>query len=328
MKISIQAVATYYSPQKRSIKELSSNANKELAWGESTGIKEVHIAENGQTITGTAALAAKKALNKAKVSAEDIDQLVFISEGISDYIYMDTSKEIIRKIGGRTDGDIHSNDFFRGCNGTIGFIRFIGNQILSNPSITTSLISTSLMWERHSNNRLLGQTFLGDGAGALILNKDMGHNQVISTALASMSQYNKISGFKYGGTRHDFTDEVVKGEKFVFDILDESHLQGVLNNIVSFSIKVGEEALIKSGLNIDYIGISGFNKYYNDIIREKLGCKAIEINSLETKGYLGTAGVIEILDRFLNDNSICKNSTLLVIAIGIDINVEAMVIRK
>ena len=113
-----------------------------------------------------------------------------------------------------------------------------------------------------------------------------------------------------------------------------------MENVVSFSINVGEDALTKAGMtidDIDYIGISGFHQKYNDQILSEFKAKvdAINpletmsvINSLETKGYLGSLGVIEVLDQFLNDDNIRKNSTMLIIANGIDINVEAMVIRK
>lgn len=329
--ISILATSTHYFPKKISIEELALKADKSLEWAKSTGIKEIHVTEKGIATTDVAALVSRKVLHKSNILAENVDQLAFISEGISDYLYMDTSKTVIKKIGGRIDGKIYSYDLQRGSNGTIGFIKLIGNQVLSNPFISTSLISSALIWGNHSNKRFLGETFLGDGAGALILKKDMGYNQVLSTALCSMSEYNMVSGFNYGGTEHDFTKEVVQSGEFFFNILDKNHLQGILNNVVFLAVSIGKSALSKAEMkidNIDYIGISGFHKRYNDAILSEFGSDFRVINSLATKGYLGSVGVIDILDQFLNNDSIKSGNTMLVIAIGIDINVEAMVIRK
>ncbi|WP_432667347.1 3-oxoacyl-[acyl-carrier-protein] synthase III C-terminal domain-containing protein [Wukongibacter baidiensis] len=332
MLVSIQTVATHYPEEKRSIDELAFKTGKSLDWAKEIGIEEVHVSKSGIVTTDIAVSAAQKALHRVKIEPQNVDQLVWISEGINDYLYMDTSKTVIQKLGGRTDGLIHSYDFHRGSNGTIGFIKLIGNQVLSNPTIDTSLISSALLWENHSNRRFLGNTFLGDGAGAIILKEDLGYNQVLSTSQASISEYNMVTCFKHGGTLNNLSRESVQSGQFMFDILDESHLEGILDNVVHSSIKVAKNALSKADLTldeIDYVGVAGFHQRYNDSILEEIKKpRAIVLDSLRTKGYLGSVGIIEVLDRFLNDESIEKGSTMLAIANGIDINVESMVIRK
>lgn len=331
MNITIKAVSTYYPINTRTIKELAFNAGKPLEWAKATGIKGVHVTDKNFVTTDVAARVGKKVLARAGIPAQSIDQLVFASEGISDYLYMDTSKTILQKIGGRTDGVIYSSDFFRGSNGTIGIIKFAGNQVLGNPLISASLIDSAVLWEHHSKKRLLGETFLGDGAGAIILQKDMGYNQVLSTELLSMSEYNMVTAFKYGGTLYDLPKEAVQNGEFVYDILDQNHLKGILENVASYSIRAGENALKKAGItidDIDYIGISGFHKDINDAIISDFKSEIPVIDPLPTKGYLGSVGVIEVLKQFLNNDSIGQGNTMLVIANGIDVNVEAMVIRK
>ena len=333
MTISIESVATYYPESKRSIQQLAQRANKSLEWAKSTGITELHVSKPGTAVTEAASKAVIKSLRNVKVESKEVDQLVFISEGISDYLYMDSSKHLLRKIGGRTDGSIHTNDFFRGGNGTIGFIKLIGNQVLTNPAINISVMCSSLIWENHSNKRVLGNTFLGDGAGSIVLKNNLDYNQVLSVAVMSMSQYNMVTGFKYGGTKFDFTKKVVRGGEFVFDIIRSSHLKGVLDSVVQLGIKVAQEALFKAKISINqigYIGVSGFREDYNEKILHGVGVSSDvkKICSLSIKGYLGSVGVMEVLDIFFNDEEIKRNSTMLIIAVGIDINVEAMVVRK
>lgn len=323
---------TYYPEAKRSMDKLSENSGQPLEWGKKTGIKEVHVAKAGEITTNLAIKSAKKALKSSSVDPMDLDQLIYISEGINDYLYMDTSKAIIQKLGGRTDGLMHSYDFQRGSNGTIGFIKLISNQVMGNPAIDTSIISSALIWENHSNNRYLRQTYLGDGSGAILLKKDLGSHRILSTSLTSMSEYNKVSGFKYGGTLHDITREVAQEQKLAFDILDDRHLQGIVDSIISASLTTTFRALSKADITLDeinYIGISGFQKEVNHSICQELYKPGMNvIDSLETKGYLGSVGVIEVLDKFLNDSSIKSGSTMLVVAIGVDINIESMIIRK
>lgn len=331
MEISINAVVTKYPKHKKSINDLLNQEEKNLTWMLDSGIKEVHTEINNHSVTDMAAKVVKKAITLSGLKMKCLDQLVFISEGISDYLYMDSAKSIIRKIGGRTNGNIHTSDFFRGSNGTLGIIKIVGNQIIANSDIENSIITSALSWEHHSNNRFLGYTVLGDGAGAILLSKSNGRNQIISIALECMDEYNMVAGFKYGGTRNDFTNEIIHTDKFYYDILKESHLQGILNNLVLTTYKVIQKALRKGKLeinDIDYIGIAGFHSRFNSLILESIGRKLPIINYLETKGYLGTVGTMEILNCFINNEKIHNNSTLLIIAIGIDANVEAMIVRK
>lgn len=331
MNIGIESIATYFPCKKYTMDDLKSNAGSTIDWADETGINELHVAEKHYATTDLAVMAAKEALDRADINPKKIDQVAFISEGISDYLYMDTAKTIIKKIGGRTDGLIYSYDLFRGSNGTIGLIKMVGNQIRGNPNITTSLLSTALLWEFNSLNRIMGRTFLGDGAGAIVLKDGLKHNQILSTYFASMSEYNLVTGFKYGGTRYSLTKEISQNNQFYFDILDEEHLKGVLDNIVRFSIMVGKNALEKIHMDmscIDYVGISGFNKAYNDSILSEFVTNQKVINSLDSKGYLGSVGVIDVLEKFIHNPDIPVDSNMLLIAAGIDINVEAMIIQK
>lgn len=331
MDICIEAVATHYSQKKVFIKDLAKNIELDTVYLERMGIDNIYEYEEGITTTEVAARAVRKALSKSNISAKSIDQVAYISEGINDYLYMDTSKSVIRNIEGRLDGPIYSNDYFRGSNGTIGFIKFIGNQVLSNPSINISVINTALIWKNHSNNRFIGMTFMGDSAGAVIIKKGNKHNRIVSMAFETLSNFNLVNGYKYGGNLYDLTKEVVQNRPFHFDILDTKHYLGLIRAIISSGIRVANKVLDNAGLiieEVDYIGVAGFHQEYTDSLLNKLGSDANIINPLKTKGYLGSVGVIEILDSFINNFDIENGKRLLVIAIGIDVNVEAMIIQK
>lgn len=299
------------------------------------GIDEIFVQSEGTDTTDAAVLAAKKALGLAKIGAMEFDQLVWVSEGIGDYLYMDVSKTVIQKLGGRVDGTIHSYDFQRGSNGTIGFIRLVESAMLGDPTIGVSLICSALSWEHHSNHRLLGNTFLGDAAGALILARDRGQSRVLSTATASLAQFNMVTGYKYGGSINALSREAVQAGVFRFDILDYDHFQGILNEVAPLTAEMGRTALLRAGINlkqVDYVGLAGFHRHYNAQILEIL-CNntrpdCVVLDSLRTTGYIGSVGVISVLEKFLNDEEVEKGATLLILAAGIDVNVESMVVRK
>lgn len=330
-KICISAVATHYSEKTYTIEQLIVNARMHEINAEMIGINQVHVTENGILTTSEATIAANKALQYAKIIPEKIDELVYISEGMGDYLYMDTSKSVLRNIQGRTDGEVYTYDICRGNNGTIGVIKMVANQLVGNKRISTALISSALLWENHSQDRWLGATFLGDGAGAIILQENIGNNEILSMACDSISECNLVSGFKYGGTKYDLPKEALKNGEFFYGILDEDHLQKVIDNVVSKCINVGYNALERAGLSledIDCIGIAGFSKKHNTEILHAFPRVDIVIDPLSEKGFLGTLGVIEIFDKFINDDSYEQGAIILIIANGIDSNVEAIIIRK
>lgn len=330
-RICIGAVTTHYSNNIRTIEELKRNSGISAQQADSIGIEQVHVTDRGVLTTDEATIVAQKILKQAKIKPEKIDEVVYISEGMGDYLYMDTSKSVLRNIQGRMDNVVYTYDVCRGNCGTIGVIKFVGNQLIGNKEISTAIIDTALLWEKHSKNRWLGTTFLGDGAGAVLLQENAGSNEILSTAYDSMSEYNLVSGFKYGGTKYELPKKALEAGEFYYGILDETHLQGVLNNVVDACVQIGQRAMEKAGLSvdeIDCIGIAGFSKKYNDEILG--GFEGIDsvIDPLSNKGFLGTVGVIEVLDNFVNSDDYKEGETMLVIANGIDSNVEAMVVRK
>ncbi len=134
MKICIGAVKTHYSKKVKTIKELAVDSGKSVDWAKCTGIKQVHVVDDGIITSEEATIVADELLKDANVNPKEIDQLVYISEGMGDYLYMDTSKTVIRNIGGRTDGVIYTYDICRESNGTIGAIKFAGNHMLTETS--------------------------------------------------------------------------------------------------------------------------------------------------------------------------------------------------
>ena len=196
--------------------------------------------------------------------------------------------------------------------------------------LVSIVIATSLIWNYHSDNRRLGDTFLGDGSGALLLTEGGKHNKILSIALKSLSEYNMVSGFRYGGTLNELDQEIARSHKFIYEILDKDHYDGLVKHIVPTAKDTAAEALRKADITIDdisYIGISGFNEKINEEIISGYKCPNV-ISPLADKGFIGSLGAIEVISSFVNDDKIQAGEKILIIAVGIDVNVEAMVIEK
>ncbi len=327
-KVCIKSVAVEIPNNQIGNLELISRIRVDQHIVNKTGIEKIYVANHGELTTEITTRAVKKSI--VDIEPKSIDEMVYISEGISDYLYMDTSKTILKNIGGRTDNVVYTYDIFAGNCGTIGIIQLIGNQLIYNRNVSTAVVASGLLWENHSQRRTLGATVLGDGAGSIVLQEGLGKNEILSIVRESMSEYNLVAGFKYGGTKYDLPKEALERGGFTYGILNVLHLSGVLEKIVELSEKAGWKAIEISGLSqyeIDCIGIAGFSKKINDDILNHFEI-ARKIDMFTQGGFLGTVGSIRVLDAFINDGSYKNGDVMLVISNGIDCNVEAMVIRK
>ena len=140
-----------------------------------------------------------------------------------------------------------------------------------------------------------------------------------------------VSGFKFGGTKYDLPKEALKKGEFYYGIIDDKHLQRVKENIVTKCINIGYKVLEKAGLSledINCIGIAGFSKWFNEEIVHAFSGVDKVIDPLSEKGFLGSVGVIEVLDKFINDDRYMQGAVMLVISNGIDSNIESIIVRK
>ena len=121
MNISIDSAATFYPESLISADELAKMAGISTEEVLKKGVNSIHAAEKGTLTTDMAVKAVNEAIGD--IDPKSIDQLAFISEGVSDYLYMDPSKNILKKIGGRIEDLIYSSDYFRGNDGAHRYVR-------------------------------------------------------------------------------------------------------------------------------------------------------------------------------------------------------------
>jgi 3-oxoacyl-[acyl-carrier-protein] synthase-3 len=291
----------------------------------SSGIQTLHTCESGISSTALSVKAFQKLADKENTLPTDIDCVAWIAEGVDDFIYMDTAKTFIEDIKGNTDGEVHTYQLYGGAGGTLQAIQLISNQVLANPTVNKALIVSSLIWESHSHNRLLQPTFLGDGAGVILIEANGAEKMILGIKTATLEAGNTSFAIPYGGTKHPITQEVINKEAFKVNTISQKGYDHILDNIIKEASKMIAELCENTKVDItkiDCIGISGFHKKYTEELLKMLPEKQV-IDPLLSKGYLGSMGVFEVLDQFLNNSLIAKGSIILIINLGLEGNLES-----
>lgn len=153
-----------------------------------TGIKERRVCSGDETAVDLGTKAAKKALERAKMNAEDI-QLVIAAASVPTYAYPSCACQIQFEIGAKNAAGF---DITAACSGLVYAMNvakaFISSGMYENILvIATDANSKFVDWEDRATCVLFG-----DGAGAMVLKKsEDGINDIINLEMQSYPELGK-----------------------------------------------------------------------------------------------------------------------------------------
>ena len=241
--VSIIGTGSYVPEKRLTNQDLSKIVETSDDWITTrTGIKERRIAAKDENTSDMAARAALKAIEQAKISAEEIE-LILVATATPDMIFPATACFVQKKIGARNAACL---DISAACAGFI-FGLEIGQQFITSHTYDTVLIIgaeklTSITNWTDRNTCIL----FGDGAGAAILRHRGSAHGVISTHIGSDGEFTDILFMPGGGSRCPITRDNVDLN------LNTIHMTGkeVYKQAVTAMIDASKKALDQAGLSI------------------------------------------------------------------------------
>ena len=171
-----------------------------------TGIKERHIAREGQTTSSLAVEAAWKALSVAKLKPTEID-LIICSTSTPEYLFPATACLVQDRIGATKAGAF---DLLAACTGFIYALNMAAQAIKSGSLknvlvIGAETLSKFVDWTDRNTCILFG-----DGAGALILQASDVPGGVMSTVMHSDGSGADLLTLPAGGSKNPATEATIR----------------------------------------------------------------------------------------------------------------------
>jgi len=166
-----------------------------------TGIRERRIAAEGEYTSAMAANAARRAMEQAGISAEEID-LILVATVTPDMAFPSTACFVQKAIGARNAACF---DVSAACAGFLYALE-IGQQFITSHTYNTILVigaeklSGIVDWTDRNTCVLFG-----DGAGAAILRNRGGAHGIIATHMGANSDHTDILTLPGGGCRYPIT---------------------------------------------------------------------------------------------------------------------------
>lgn len=268
-----------------------------------TGIRERHIAAEGEFTSDLSLQAARRAIQSAGIAADDID-LIIVATTTPDRIFPSTACLMQDKLG---ISNCPAFDIQAVCSGFVYAIATADNFIKAGAAKCALVVGAETMsritdWTDRSNSILWG-----DGAGAVILtaSKEPG---VLSCHLHADGSYANLLHVPSGVSNQKGGDTIVMEGNSVFKVAVNT-----LDAIV-------DETLAANGLektDIDWLVPHQANIRIIQATAKKLGMSMERVVvTIDTHGNTSAASIPLALDVAVRDGRIKRGETILMEAFG------------
>jgi 3-oxoacyl-[acyl-carrier-protein] synthase-3 len=321
---SIIAVGSYVPERVLSNADLEKMVDTSNEWILSrTGIKERRIAAQHEATSDLAAKAARVAMQRAKVTAEEID-LIILATITPDMPFPSTACLVQEKIGATRAAAF---DIQAACSGFIYALEVAQQFIMSRTYDTVLVIgaeklSSIVNWTDRNTCVLFG-----DGAGAAILrNRHQAHG-LLTACMGSDGSQAGLLCLPGGGSAFPTTHETVAAG------LHYLRMDGkeTFKNAVTAMLGAATEALRRCELDISQINCvipHQANRRIIDAVADRLGAKPSQLFvNLEKHGNTSAASVAIALDEAVTSGRIQRGDLVLMIVFGAGLTWGAAVIE-
>lgn len=277
-----------------------------------TGIKERRMASKEQATSDLAVNAARMALERGGLKAEDVD-LILVATNTPDTIFPATACWVQKKLGIK---ETPAFDLEAGCTGLLYALIVAEGLILSGTARRILLIGVDIL-TKISNWEDRGTCVLfGDGAGAFILEESDDESGLISHFWGADGSLAELLILPGGGTLYPASEDTVKNK------LHYLSMKG--NEVFKHAVKrMGEaalEALKQAGIEkeqVDYLIPHQANLRIIDATGERLNLpKEKIVVSIHKYGNMSVATIPVALHELAEEGKLQKGQIIVMVAFG------------
>jgi 3-oxoacyl-[acyl-carrier-protein] synthase-3 len=285
--------------------------NDEWIWN-NLGIKERHIAYDNQTTSDLASEAAKKAIENANISFNDVD-LIIVATATPDRKAPSTAAIVQSKIGAYNAAAF---DIAAVCSGFL-FAMSVGSQYIASGVYSNVLVIGADTFSKITDWTKRDAVFFGDGAGAAILSVANVTEGFLAYRLYTDSRINKF-GFTIpaGGSEIPFTKEVLEQKLHYFQMDGRA----VYDSAIQVLPKAIFQVLEDTGLHINDINLMIPHQPSIKILEKTAELVGLPFEKVMTnmEKYANTSGgtIPILLDECNRDGKINKGDIILFAAVG------------
>ena len=277
-----------------------------------TGMRERHIARDGETTSEMAAIAARRALENAGIAAADVE-LIIVGTVTPDMVFPSTACFVQRHIGARK---AFCFDLEAACSGFL-YSMETARMYIETGAVNTALVigaeklSTVTDWKDRATCVLFG-----DGAGAVVLKATQAGRGIISSVMGSDGTLTELLNIPGGGSLHPVSQQTIEQRMHFIKMNGKE----VFKHAVRCMCDAAQQVIDKCGCTIEDVKCiipHQANMRIIQAIADRLGTTLERFHlNIESVGNLSSASVPVALDEAARSGRLRSGDLLLFIAFG------------
>lgn len=311
-KVSIIGTGSYVPEKVLSNQDLEAIVETSDEWIYTrTGMRERRIAAENQAASDLGTEAAKKALDDAGVSAEELD-LIIVATLSPDMFFPSTACFVQEKIGAK---NAFCYDLGAACSGFLYALDTAKNQIATG-AIKTALVigaekmSTFVDWEDRSTCILFG-----DGAGAAVLQAGGEGRGVMESVMGSDGSLADLLWTPGGGSRNPISHEMIDRKDHYLKMQGREVFKHAVKRMGDTVV----QALEKNDVTVDDVKCiipHQANIRIIDAISKRLNVADRMYANVEKYANTSSAALAIALDEAVKDGTISKGDLVVLTVFG------------
>jgi 3-oxoacyl-[acyl-carrier-protein] synthase-3 len=288
-----------------------------------TGIKERRVAAPGEFTSDLGAIAAQRAMQKAGVTAEQID-LIIVATITPDMPFPSTACLVQQKIGAKRAAAF---DLEAACSGFIYALEIAQQFIMSRTYDTVLVIGAEKLSSIIDWNDRNTCVLFGDGAGAAVLQSRPGAHGLLTAVMGADGDKAELLFMPGGGSRCPASVDSVQSRQHFLRMEGKETFKQAIQAMET----AAEEVLRRCEITIGQIKCvipHQANRRIIDAVAERLGATGEQLFvNLEKYGNTSAASVAIALDEAVECGRVQHGDLILLVVFGAGLTWGAAVIE-
>lgn len=288
-----------------------------------TGIEERRFAREDQATSDLGAEAAKRALENAKMSAKDIDLIIFAT-ATPDYMLQNTAAIVQGLIGAENAGAVDIN---AACSGFVYALAMAKGFVASGMNKNILVIGAEVLSKAIDMQDRNTCVLFGDGAAAAVVSEVEEGYGMISQFLGAEPDEKGVLRTPAGGTRKPFSEESLKERDYFIQMKGQ--------DVFKFAVKALPKATLEAleGTNLTTKDIDMVVPHQANVRIIESASKRLEIPmekfylNLNKYGNTSSASIGIALGEALEKGKIKKGDIVALTGFGAGLTYASMILK-
>lgn len=277
-----------------------------------TGIKQRHKAAENEYTSQFGTLAAKQAIERARLKPEDID-LIVCATTTPDQIMPSTGALIQAQLGAVNAAGM---DIFAACSGFLYGITMVESMIRTGQIRYALVIGAEVLTKYVDYTDRSTCVIFGDGAGAAVLGPVAEGKGILATKIKSDGRYEEQLYAPGGGTKLGTSHETIDNRLHFFKMKGNELFKVAVRSMA----EVSAEMVKKAGFTVEDISLvvpHQANQRITDAVASRLGVPEEKVYSnIAQHGNTSSASIPIAMDECLQSGKIKEGDLVLLTAFG------------